>query len=287
MRSTGKSDLTGLFKYYKEHVDPEFVRFETSFKSRTLGELARLATFFKTWNDDPAGTEVVVEAPARTEESGSSEATCEQQLQDQEKRLAAAHAEDITRLENQLRDSMRANDQVLAALARNSTYDKTIAGLLERLPWTGFDTPINELKDQLTSDSRSYCRVHGILFAGELWSLKDAPAGVEKDVTTLCATWNVDRSADVICQGYVPRYWLNPAFYTTCAMTVSDVLRPGTYARRSRMESYVEPNMKVGDFLRKWKGVPGKLQDFQHCLDKTYSDAVHAGCYVPDEWTGE
>ena len=45
--------------------------------------------------------------------------------------------------------------------------------------------------------------------------------------------------------------------------------------------------MKVGDFLRKWKGVPGKLQDFQHCLDKTYSDAVHAGCYVPDEWTGE
>ena len=220
MRSTGKSDLTGLFKYYKEHVDPEFVRFETSFKSRTLGELARLATFFKTWNDDPAGTDVVGEATAHSEDAGSSEATCEQLLQEQEKRLAAAHAEDISRLESQLRESMRANDQVLAALARNSTYDKTIAGLLERLPWTGFDTPINELKDQLASDSRSYCRVHGILFAGELWSLKDAPAGVEKDVTALCVSWNVDRSADVICQGYVPRYWLNPAFYTTCAMSV-------------------------------------------------------------------
>jgi hypothetical protein len=290
MRSPGKTDLTGLFKYYKEHVDPEFVRFETSFKSRTLTELARLATFFKTWNDDPAGTEIVVETSASggdSEEDGTSEAPCEQLLLEQEKRLTAAHGEEIARLESQLRDSLRANDQVLAALAQNSTYDKTIAGLLERLPWTGFDTPINELKEQLSSDSRSYCRVHGILFAGELWSLKNAPAGVEQDVAALCASWSVDRSADVICQGYVPRYWLNPAFYTTCAMSVSDVLRPGEYSRRSRMESYLDPGMKVGGFLRKWKGVPGKLQDFQHCLDKNYSDAVHAGCYVPDEWTGE
>jgi hypothetical protein len=287
MRSTGKTDLTGLFKYYKEHVDPEFVRFETSFKSRTLQELARLASFFKTWNDDPAGTENLMGSSAPAEENGSPEMPCEQLLQEQEKRLGAAHAEEISRLECQLRDAMRANDQVLAALARNSTYDKTIAGLLERLPWTGFDTPISELRDQLASDSRSYCRVHGILFAGELWALKDAPAGVENDVIALCASWSVDRSADVICQGYVPRYWLNPGFYTTCAMSVVDVLRPGEYARRARMESYLEPNMKVGDFLRKWRGVPGKLQDFQHCLDKTYGDAVHAGCYVPDEWTGE
>jgi hypothetical protein len=287
MRSTGKSDLTGLFKYYKEQVDPEFVRFETSFKSRTLPELARLAAFFKSWNDDPAGSDPHVEAPVPVEENETSETSCEQLLQEQEKRLNAAHAEEIARLENQLRESIHANDQVLAALARNSTYDKTIAGLLDRLPWTGFDTPINELRDQLASDSRSYCRVHGILFAGELWALKDAPVGVENDVKALCASWNVDRTADVVSQGYVPRYWLNPAFYTTCAMRVVDVLRPGEYSRRTRMESYLEPNMTVGAFLRKWRGVPGKLQDFQHCLDKTYSDAVHAGCYVPDEWNGE
>src|SRR5580700_8482473 len=132
MRSTGKTDLTGLFKYYKEHVDPEFVRFETSFKSRTLPELARLAAFFKSWNDDPTGSDILGEASAPLEDAVSSEMPCEQLLQEQEKRLATVHAEEISRLECQLRDSMRANDQVLAALARNSTYDKTIAGLLER-----------------------------------------------------------------------------------------------------------------------------------------------------------
>lgn len=289
MRTTGKTDLTGLFKYYKEHVDPEFVRFETSFKSRTLPELVRLVNFFKSWNDDPAGTvtpqDAVVEIAGP--DSSISVAPCEQLLQEQEKKLTAAHADEIGRIEAQLRDSLRANDQVLAALARNSTYDKTIAGLLERLPWTGFDTPINELKELLTTDSRAYCRVHGILFAGELWALQKAPEGVEKDIAALCTSWNVSRSADVISQGYVPRYWLNPAFYTTCAMTVSDVLRPGEYSRRTRMETYLEPNESVSDFLRKWKGVPGKLQDFQHCLDKNYGDTVHAGCYVPDELNAE
>src|SRR5580700_2129679 len=99
MRSTGKTDLTGLFKYYKEHVDPEFVRFETSFKSRTLPELARLASFFKTWNDDPAGTENLADGQIPAEETESSEMPCEQLLQEQEKRLGAAHAEEISRLE--------------------------------------------------------------------------------------------------------------------------------------------------------------------------------------------
>ncbi len=296
MRTTGKTDVTGLFKYYKEHVDPEFLRFETNFRSRSLTELARLATFFKTWNDDPAGTatptEALVETTTDTTEvdatvSTTSTDNCDGQLADLEKRLNAAHAEEISKLEGQLKETSRTNDQVLAALARNSTYDKTIAGLLARLPWTGFDTPVNELKELLTTDSRAYCRVHGILFAGELWALKEAPAGVEKDITGICEVWNVSRTADVTSEGYVPRYWLNPAFYTTCAMPVSEVLRPGEYARRSRMESYLEPDQRVGDFLRKWKGVPGKLQDFQHCLDKSFGDAVHAGCYVPDEWGNE
>ena len=61
MRNTGKTDVTGLFKYFKEHVDPEFIRFETSFRSRSVPELTRLAEFFKAWNDNPAGTEVAAE----------------------------------------------------------------------------------------------------------------------------------------------------------------------------------------------------------------------------------
>src|SRR5579862_8634275 len=104
MRTTGKTDVSGLFKYFKEHVDPEFVRFETSFRSRSVPELARLATFFKSWNDNPAGADEVVEAVAadsttETEAgvetgNGASEVSCEQLLQEQERRLAAAHAEE-------------------------------------------------------------------------------------------------------------------------------------------------------------------------------------------------
>jgi len=289
MRNTGKVDVTGLFKFFKEHVDPEFLRFESNFRSRSVPELARLAAFFKAWNDDPAGksTEgIVIEPAAEDGEVVTSNDSCEQQLLELEKRLIAAHQDELVSLEAQLKDAVSKNDQVAAALERNSSFDRRIGTFLAKLPATGFDTPIVDLRELLTQDSRSYCRVHGILFAGELWALKDSPAGVDKDMTTLCETWKVSRTADVIKEGYIPRYWLNPEFYTTCALPVSEVLRPGEYARRTRMEGYLEPGMKVGDFLRKYKGVPGKLQDFQHCLDKKYGDAVHAGCYVPDDWTG-
>src|SRR5580658_1574974 len=113
MRTTGKTDVTGLFKYFKEHVDPEFVRFETSFRSRSLPELARLASFFKSWNDNPSGSDLPIEAVVVEAETDVEvivpDTSCEQLLQDQEKRLAASHAEEIGRLEAQLRESARTN----------------------------------------------------------------------------------------------------------------------------------------------------------------------------------
>ncbi len=288
MRNTGKADVTGLFKYFKEHVDPEFLRFETNFRSRTVPELTRLAAFFKAWNDNPAGSgEAVVEVEVGETpvEAAPPSGTSEQQLQDLEKKLNSAHQEEIHKLEGQLRDALSKNDQAAAALERNNSFDRRIAAFLTKLPASGFDTAIVDLKEHLTQDTRSYCRVHGILYAGELWALKEAPTGVDRDMLSLCEAWKVNRNADVVRDGYIPRYWLNPEFYTTCSLEVSEVLRPGQYARRTRMEGYLEPNQKVGDFLRKWKGVPGKLQDFQHCLDKQFGEAVHAGCYVPEDWT--
>jgi hypothetical protein len=294
MRSGARADLKDLNEVFKKEVDPQFVRFESGFRSRTVPELERLAALFKAWNDDPLGdkiTEVInaaaalepaepVAAPVVTAAATEDMAQVIQEHERQKARLQ----EEI----EQLRASVAAAQDEYAGLAqtvdRRKSSEQIIEALVKKLPKSRFDTAIGELSDVLSTDTRAYCRVHGILYAGELWALQGAPEDIEKDIQTLCEKWSVSRDTDLLATGYIPHYWLNPDFYSACSLQVVDVLRPAVNPRRKRMDGYLEPGQKVGEFLRKWKGIPGKQQDFQHFLDKSHGYVIHAACYVAEEW---
>ena len=293
MRSGARADLKDLNEVFKKEVDPQFVRFESGFRSRTVAELERLAALFKAWNDDPAGDKIsevinaavaleAIEAPVATASAPASE-DVSQLLQEHEKQKARLQ-EEIDQLRARVAATQDEYNGLAQTVDRRKSSEQIIETLVKRLPRSRFDTGIGELADVLSADTRAYCRVHGILYASELWALQGAPEDVEKDIVSLCEKWGIDRSVDLLNDGYVPHYWLNPDFYSVCSLQVVDVLRPAVNPRRKRMDGYLEPGQKVGDFLRKWKGIPGKQQDFQHFLDKSHGDVIHAACYVPEEW---
>ncbi len=293
MRSGARADLKDLNEVFKKEVDPQFVRFESGFRSRTVSELERLAALFKAWNDDPAGDKIseVINAAVALEAAEATVAAVSAPAGEDFSQIVQEHDRQKVRLQeeiDQLRARVAATQDEYNGLAqtvdRRKSSEQIIETLVKRLPRSRFDTGIGELTDVLSADTRAYCRVHGILYASELWALQGAPEDVEKDIVALCEKWGIDRSVDLLNDGYVPHYWLNPDFYSVCSLQVVDVLRPAVNPRRKRMDGYLEPGQKVGDFLRKWKGIPGKQQDFQHFLDKSHGDVIHAACYVPEEW---